>query len=774
MGDRHSLSARMGTFMKGKDDPFALAARASLSSDPFKDAASRTISKSEPLEPKVSAAEAVLRAAAQGATFNFSDELWANIKSLSSDESYDSLVKSERVRNAAAEKQWPKTYLGSEVASSLLVPVPGLSVAKLGSGAAKVGKILTKTKPGKSLGKYKSDIAAGALSGAGASEGETLSDSLSGAASGYLFGKASRNILKKVDADKLKNFGINTLRVVLTGGKRDQVNHQIREYLKRSGAINSSMSRVDIKNKMDEVYEDLKDAAERNKDVLLHNSKAVHEELDLARSGLKEAKKREVTNLSEAKSDLKSFEPPDISEELIKAVKKTRQKAGSLAKEASKQLDADKVVVSSSELVEPVRKRVSELKIGGKIPRIKEARQANDELVSLVGELKKTGDLSAEDALKLRRQLDHLGNGSAGLYNKSAAEGPPSSVREGARSDILRVLRKKLRESGGSKYSKKMSEASDLFDLLDSIRDKKILPEGRDASGTRTDKTRRFIKSLSGSEDSKKILEVLDKATGGDLSQNARPYVEMQDFVRSRKVPSRDTLDKIPELYRLINSEKKLRGLQSEPTVKSTDLTDRKKTAVDFVKRWGTGDIEDLLSALEKSKGLSKASDKRLERSVPRTQSQTFIEKNLRRDPLDPLREDHSVLDFMSSELNKKTGGNIDLSQALRDRQTFESFLKEYTNGSRRTLLFRTLLAPTGRVGEALGAALGFTVDTEGATMLKKALDSIISAKKSPTVRQMADKLYPALKFLNKQSQRPNIGHAMNLQYVGGGSNEEG
>lgn len=130
--------------------------------------------------------EAFARAMAQGASFGFSDEITAKIKSMFKGTPYEKEVEKERANYKAAEEQHPMTSMVGEVAGGMVpamaaAPLAAASgLSKLARGVGLVGKM--------GLGAAEG-AATGALYGAGKSD-ETTNETGAGAKLGAVVGGA--------------------------------------------------------------------------------------------------------------------------------------------------------------------------------------------------------------------------------------------------------------------------------------------------------------------------------------------------------------------------------------------------------------------------------------------------------------------------------------------------------------------------------------------------------------------------------------------------------
>ena len=109
-------------------------------------------------------AKNVARAAGQGLTFGFGDELTAFAKQMFGKGSYDELVEEERAKLNQFREANPALAYGMEIGAGFLIP--GFGMAK---GAVTAGKVGLTAAKGAKIGATQ-----GALYGAGAGEGSVL------------------------------------------------------------------------------------------------------------------------------------------------------------------------------------------------------------------------------------------------------------------------------------------------------------------------------------------------------------------------------------------------------------------------------------------------------------------------------------------------------------------------------------------------------------------------------------------------------------------------
>jgi hypothetical protein len=137
----------------------------------------------------MSQGEAALRGGVQGIAFDFADEGYATAQAVAAKaggdarpfgQIYDEKVKEQRRLFEQASKEYPVTYYGTQVATGLAIP---------GVGWLKGGKTLGSA--------IKAGVAGGALTGAGASEGD-LADTAISAAKGAGIGAAAGAVLHPI------------------------------------------------------------------------------------------------------------------------------------------------------------------------------------------------------------------------------------------------------------------------------------------------------------------------------------------------------------------------------------------------------------------------------------------------------------------------------------------------------------------------------------------------------------------------------------------------
>lgn len=151
-----------------------------------------------------SGAHAVGDAMLQGATFGFSDEMLALLRSTMGGETYEQARDKLRADSSQLKEEHPLTYLGGEVAGAIPTAI-ALPTATWQRG----GSML------RNLGLLGAEGAAyGALSGLGTSEGETVGDialdTAKGGALGAVFGSAfgglSEGARKLLNGDRVQSF----------------------------------------------------------------------------------------------------------------------------------------------------------------------------------------------------------------------------------------------------------------------------------------------------------------------------------------------------------------------------------------------------------------------------------------------------------------------------------------------------------------------------------------------------------------------------------------
>lgn len=163
-----------------------------------------TSSWKDTVKDEVNPLESVARGAAQGASFNFADELTAALESgagslgIVPDKSYEQSLQESRQAYKTAEESNPEAYLGGEIGGGIATAfVPGLNAAKGASLATKLGV----------------GAAQGAASGIG--RAENLQEAGVGAALGGLAGTAGVGLAE--GAGKLLSKGAEKLAPKLEG-----------------------------------------------------------------------------------------------------------------------------------------------------------------------------------------------------------------------------------------------------------------------------------------------------------------------------------------------------------------------------------------------------------------------------------------------------------------------------------------------------------------------------------------------------------------------------
>lgn len=221
-------------------------------------------------EAKPSESEAILRGAAQGASFGLADEATAYAKALGTSlmgsiEPINELYVRERDKTRAAyksaEKAHPSKYfvgeIGGGVASALL-PIPGTGIAKLG----KVGQAAA-TSALQGFGYSEADNAVDLASDVGISTGLGLG--ISGV--GSSIGKGVKNLGEKTGATKLLNIALDKTKsaaeglpkkiLAAIGGVKEEV---IDDYLANPAAVDAARPLTAIGPEVTERIQNLKEA----------------------------------------------------------------------------------------------------------------------------------------------------------------------------------------------------------------------------------------------------------------------------------------------------------------------------------------------------------------------------------------------------------------------------------------------------------------------------------------------------------------------------------
>ena len=680
----------------------------------IQEALARSLKKTAP-KKDYSYLETALEAIQQGPTFNFADEGKAAFRAMRGEGDYKTLAKEEHDLSKAKYDANPKTAMFFETLSSMLTPIPGATLAKGAVGAAKAAKsaatlgksakavktVTTASKKGglgkalNSLSKRKGDIASGGLSAWGSSDPE------------------KDNALSEIALGAITGYGVS------------KVTDKTFKSLDRSKAKESVLNglRIVLQGGNKEVGKHhieryLKNRGKINDAMSAEDiTKIVNDTYNKVQNAYRKASDR----LDTAKNVIKDMDVPDLTPEVKKAVKSIRNKGVNHSRAARALLPDDKKI-PMKELTPAIQKRIDKLEIDGTEPQVKDLATKYEELLDLKSQIantgkkdpKKPGELSLQGLFDFRKQLDNK-------HGKSMFSGSDASFQSDEATQAIKQIRGNIKDrlasEGGEKYQSEMKKAREIFSVLNHLDEKKILPKKHGINELDNKNLINFLKNISSSDShtanrTKKIIADIDSKAGSNIGERLAPYEAAKRGLKTGKATDKD-LAISPELKEYLESK---------------GLSQKLKNQLD----------DDLKSPKK---------------------SQEFVESAIRKDPTKPRIESKRMFDAISAEYKKQTGESIDLWEAVKDRQTFDSFLKSHINGSRRTTFFRSIFGIAGRIGEAIGGAAGFFIDSEGSTMLKKALDKIIDSRASR--KEIGDALYPVLREFRDFSAKQNIPEAI-------------
>lgn len=180
------------------------------------------------IEEQPSELESLLRGAAQGASFGFSDEITGAIESLLTDKDYETARDESRTNNKAAQEANPFSYGTGEIGAALGTTfIPGV-------GALNAGKAAT------FAGRAGLAAAQGGLTGAGMSEAEDASGIVKDTAIGAATGAAMQGIGEKVIAPAMSKAGQFIKNKVL-----DKADDAVNYGLQKAGRVMADVPEAD-------------------------------------------------------------------------------------------------------------------------------------------------------------------------------------------------------------------------------------------------------------------------------------------------------------------------------------------------------------------------------------------------------------------------------------------------------------------------------------------------------------------------------------------------
>lgn len=680
----------------------------------IQEALEKSLKKPDP-KKDYSYLETALEAVQQGPTFNWADEGRAAFRAMRGEGDYKTLAKEEHDLSKAKYDANPKTAMFFETLSSMLTPIPGATLAKGAVGVAKAAKGAATL--GKSAKAAKTVTTASKRSGLGKalnSVSKRKGDIVSGGLSAW------------GSSDPEKDSALSEIVLgAITGYGTSKVSDKVFKSLDRSKAKESVLNglRIVLQGGNKEVGKHHIERYLRNRGKI--NDAMTTEEItkivNSTYNKVQDAYRQASDRMDIAKNAIDDMDVPDLTPEVKKAVKNIRAKGVNHSRSARALLPDDQKV-PMKELTPSIQKRIEKLEIDGTEPQVKDIASKYDELLDLKSQIantgktdpKKPGELSLKGLFDFRKQLDNK-------HGKSMFAGSDASFQSDEATQALKEIRGNIKDrlasEGGEKYQSEMKKASEIFSVLNHLDEKKILPKKQGLSELDNKNLINFLKNVASSDShtanrTKKIISEIDQKAGSNIGDRLAPFEAAKRGVKTGKASPKD-LAISPELKEYLDSK---------------GLSQKLKNKLD----------DDLKS--------------------PKS-SQEFVESTISKNPTKPRIESKRMFDAISNEYKKQTGESIDLWEAVRDRQTFDSFLKSHINGSRRTTFFRSIFGIAGKIGEAIGGATGFFIDSEGSTMLKKALDKIIDSRASR--KEIGNALYPVLREFRDFSAKKNIPEAI-------------
>jgi hypothetical protein len=405
----------------------------------------------------------------------------------------------------------------------------------------------------------------------------------------------------------------------------------------------------------------------------------VADDLDTKAGSLKSLKER-ARELKQTADDAFQVERERLSkarppEEMAESIQESMESIrGDLAKRSSDAfniLNEQGIVFKRQPLKAAVTRQLNDMKVAGKVPTVGPAASAYKQVESLekfINSFGKQEEIPAGYVKEIIQNIDQASKAAYDPFNRN-------DVAANALADVRRSFDKTLKAES-PEYAQVMSELAPQAKFYNDL--DKIFKD--------PDKIKSVLRMASNPDSSQGrqamiLLKSMDQRLGTKYSQDINGYLKAQNTLKSVE-GLRGVRESLPETADLMAGRKAIEGAE-------TDLTEAKLWAEPFSKL-GPANTEGMLKKQMFGRDI----------------------------------EGRKALD----ELGEREGQ--DFGKMLQDTATRDTFLKDSTQGSRKTNLGGMVGKGTGLVfGEGVGAAVGATVDKYGGRIYKKALDSTTDIK---------------------------------------------
>lgn len=485
---------------------------------------------------------------------------------------------------------------------------------------------------------------------------------------------------------------------VMTGVPEDDIKH----YLLNADRVNAVPEREVIENLIDDGYAKLKTTVDVKTEQLVE-----------ARREMKDAARATYADLTNPKTDREAVST------LMGAADEQQKVLGSLSEQAEDALSRMKGTISKKEIEKLVVDQIETLRVGGRGGLTDEAIE---DLVEEFGEsVLKQVENNGAIVGEVNKAAEGYLNGLLGDLQKLPEQLTGSEARQ-----IMRGLRLDAQKSFGA--------GAGAFDTVKERLIKNISEPLSNKLKARSPEYAQYMGRMSA------ISKNLSKVSRLVKNENKTAQT-IQKMFTDKGTFDRQAIEELAALTGkdlLAPLEKYRLKAELSEAAKRGDITERIVPELSAKVKTLEAELERAQKAFEPVARLSPG------RSQAIIRNQGFKNAN---------NKDRRALEVLS-EIEGQ-----DFLTLIRDRNVLDSFSKERTNGSRRTLL-GTLLGSMagGPLGAPIGAAAGATVDVYGGEILKRLIDAnrnvagLLFSEKA--MKRAAEKIDEIPGMLSRMSER--------------------
>jgi hypothetical protein len=512
---------------------------------------------------------------------------------------------------------------------------------------------------------------------------------------------------------------------------------KIEFYLANPQAVNNAKSITELKDKVDDIVEGLRDGVVKGEKSVAEARAQLRDveqaiQAQRANSNLeyqvtatqikqqfRDAKKALQMASEKQTQALKGVKAPlDLADEAVQATRDLKDKVVKGSQAATDLLqEGDTILIQSPyRALKSAQERLSIAGAGPATPQAQAAAAEIQKLMDTFGRL--PSKLSAKEAKQLLMQIDQS---ERAVYNSGEFTDDVSNAYRQLRAAIDEQLK-----TQNPKYAEAMKGVAKDRALMDEV-------GGFREKGGALSRLGRIANPTAQAE--REAFERLGEATGRDFKAPVQRYAEAQGLLKDPATMQR-LEQSLPEYKAAQEAENAVRMLEGPEakneflnrTLKSSGLLDRQAQAQGLLSKESQGLLQ-AQGKLEPFKNITpRSSQSLLERAGRATES----------------KEAQVQLKRQLEELSKL--GDTDFLKAVEALRVKEGFQKGAMNGSRNVNLFAAVGGGIGGIasgpygaaaGASVGAAMGGVVDKFGPVMAKRILDGVLKIQGSPTVQKI-------------------------------------